>query len=166
MQVNSRECHSLYQDNTTLKRLFNSTTKSFKIKTFRRESGLHYVQLSITNPDHPNAIGFDYGFFDITLTSPQAFIEGGSHRVFIENTVITLNGSGSFDPNHFRGPGENVLIWLLPRCALLQLWTVLGPSIGPVPRLVWIQLWTTMRSQNFCITCRTISLIYYRQCNK
>ena len=160
MQVNSRECHSLYQDNTTLKRVLSSSTKSFKIKTFKRESGLHYVQLSITNPDHPNAIGFDYGFFDITLTSPQAFVEGGSHRVFIENTVITLNGSGSFDPNHFHGPGENVLIWLFPRCALLQLWTVLGPSIEPVPRLVWKCAQLTVSNMRIASTLNTYAISF------
>ena len=117
VQVYSWKCQTFYQNETTLERVSTWSKKDFKLDSLLLEPGLHYLQLSITNPNHPNAIGFDYGFVNITkATSLVVHIEGGNHRVIIENTVITLNGSGTFNPNLFRGPGEEAFNLPFPRC--------------------------------------------------
>ena len=68
--------------------------------------GVHFVQYTISTPENPHQVGYDYGFIEIIPGPLYVYIEKGYSTVYIEKSDMVVDGSGTYDPDFFAQKGN------------------------------------------------------------
>ena len=84
-----------------------SRSNEYYLEARSLDFGFYFLQLTVTTPENNNSIGYDYGFLEIIPGPLHVYIDGGSNRVVTEKTIMTLDGSGTYDSDWFAEPGKD-----------------------------------------------------------
>ncbi|RMX58703.1 hypothetical protein pdam_00009502 [Pocillopora damicornis] len=108
------EVASLGPDNVTVSNFTTvSSSMSWSFSARSLPYGLYFVQLSVNTPMSPYQAGHAIGFLEIEPGPLYVYIANGYDAVYTENTIITLDGSDTYDPDFFAEKGNfgfNMLI--------------------------------------------------------
>ena len=90
-----------------------SSSMSWSFSARSLPYGLYFVQLSVNTPMSPYQAGHAIGFLEIEPGPLYVYIANGCDAVYTENTIITMDGSDTYDPDFFAEKGNfgfNMLI--------------------------------------------------------
>ncbi|XP_078384727.1 sperm receptor for egg jelly-like [Oculina patagonica] len=101
------EAALLSPDNTTVGDLTTvSSDKSWSMSALSLNYGLYFVQYTISTPENPYQVGYDYGFMKIIPGPLYVYITKGSTAVYIEKRPMVVDGSETYDPDYFEAKGN------------------------------------------------------------
>ena len=64
------------------------------------------MQYTISTPVNPHQAGYAYGFLKVVPGPLYVYIAKGSDAVYTENSIITIDGRETYDPDYFGGKGK------------------------------------------------------------